>query len=260
MPLGISSAPEVFQRQMHQFAEGLSRVEVIHDDFTVVGCGKTYEEDLKKHENILRGLLLRYQDQHVTLGKDKVKLHVKAVTYLGHRFTNEGLKPDPDKVRAITEMPTPVNAEAVRRFIGMIESLQKFLSKFSEVAKPLRDLVCKDVQFCWESSHEEAVQKMKELVVSTPVLQYCMSKEVTIEADASKDGLGAVLLQEEKPVAYASRALTAAETRYAQIGKELLAIVFVCEKFHVYIYGRLKMIVKSDHKPLEMIFQCDYRG
>ena len=79
MPFGILLAPEVFQRLMHQFAEGLSRGKVIHDNFRVVGCGKTFE-GLKKHEKNLRGLLLRCQDQHVTLGKDKVKLHLKEVT------------------------------------------------------------------------------------------------------------------------------------------------------------------------------------
>ena len=85
----------------------------------------------------------------MTLRKDKVKLCVKEVTYHGHMFTNEGLKPDPEKVRAITEMPTQVNAEAVRCFIGITEYLQKFLPKLSEIAKPLRGLVCQDVQFCW---------------------------------------------------------------------------------------------------------------
>ena len=117
MPFGISSAPEVYQRLMHQFAEQLSRVEVIHYDFIVVGCGKTYEGGLKKHEKNLGGLLLRSHDQHVTLEKDKVKLCVKEVTYVGHRFTSEGLKTDPGKVKAITEKQTAVNAEAVRRFI-----------------------------------------------------------------------------------------------------------------------------------------------
>ena len=83
---GISSTPEMFQRQMHQLAEGLSGVEVIHDDFIVVGCGKTYEESLKKNEKNLRYLLLRCQDQHVTIGKDKLKLNAKEVTYVGHIF------------------------------------------------------------------------------------------------------------------------------------------------------------------------------
>ena len=170
MPFGISSAPEVFQRWMHQFAEGLSEVEVIHEDLIVVGCSKIHEEGLKKHEKNLRGQILRCQDQHVTLGNDKIKPCVKEVTSLGHTFTCEGLKPDPDKVRAITEMPTPVNAEAVRHFIGMIEYLKKFLSKLSEVAKPQETLVHKDVQFSWENSHEEAVQKIKELIVSTSAL------------------------------------------------------------------------------------------
>ena len=114
----------------------------------------------------------------------------------------------------------------------MAEYFFQFLPELYEIAKPLRNLVHKDGQFCSESSHEEAVQKVKELVVSTPVLHYYnISKEVTIKADASKDGLGAVLLQEEKPVAYDSQALTDAETRYAQIQKELLEFFFLVRSF-----------------------------
>ena len=135
--------------------------------------GKTYEKGLKKHEKNLRGLLLRCQDHHVTLGKNKVKLHVKEVTYLGHRFTSEGLKPNPGKVRAINHWDANSSQCRVSGcFIGMIKYLQKYLPKLSEVAKPQKDFVCKNAQFCWESGYEETVQRIKELVVSTPVLHY----------------------------------------------------------------------------------------
>ena len=98
------------------------------------------------------------------------------------------------------------------------------------------------------------MEALKKAVSSTPVLRYYNLEEVTLQCDASQSGLGAALLQNGQPVAYASRALSAAETRYAQIKKELFAIVFACECFEPYVYGRDMIRVESDHKPLQSIF------
>ena len=120
--------------------------------------------------------------------------------------------------------------------------------------KPLRDLTQQDVEWCWEDAQATALNQLKEAVTRTPVLRYySLDNEVTLQCDASQSGLGAALLQNGQPVAYASRALTSAETRYAQIEKELLAIVFACERFDTYIYGRDIVTVESDHKLLEAI-------
>jgi hypothetical protein len=110
-----------------------------------------------------------------------------------------------------------------------------------------------DMQFEWGSRQEESFQKIKEILTAAPVLAYYdVRKPVTITCDASKSGLGAVLLQDSKPIAYASRALTDAETRYTQIEKELLAVVFGFERFNQYTYAR-PVEVEMDHKPLEAI-------
>ena len=112
------------------------------------------------------------------------------------------------------------------------------------------------MEWVWDTAQQTALDELKKAVVTTPVLRYYnLEEEVTIQCDASQSGLGAALLQNGQPVAYASRALTDAETRYAQIEKELLAIVFACERFEPYVYGRDKVKVDSDHKPLEYIFQ-----
>ena len=104
--------------------------------------------------------------------------------------------------------------------------------------------------------HQQAFDEMKKALTMTPSLSYYdVMKPVVIQCDASDSGLGAALLQNGLPVAYLSRALTSAETNYAQIEKELLAIVFACEKFDQYVYGRDKLHVQSDHKPLEVIFK-----
>ena len=102
------------------------------------------------------------------------------------------------------------------------------------------------------------IQSIKNLVCEPPVLKfYNVNREVTIESDASLSGLGASLLQEGQPVAFASRALTQAESRYAQIEKELLSVVFACERFDTYLYGRDVVHVKTDHQPHEAIFKKD---
>ena len=122
------------------------------------------------------------------------------------------------------------------------------------MTKPLRDLTQKINAWIWDHPQEKALETLKAAVASTPVLRYYnLDEEVMFQCDASQCGLGTVLMQKGQPVAYASRALTAAETRYVQIEKELLAIVFGCDHFEAYICGRKQVHVETHHQPLEMI-------
>ena len=179
-----------------------------------------------------------------------MKLKMTEVPYLGHLLTREGLRVDRKKVEAIEKMPEPGDAKAVQRLLGSVNYLAKFVPHLSDILEPLRRLMDKDTEWCWLHIHQEAFDRMKKALVSTPVLQYYdVKKPVSIQCDASDGGLGAGLLQDGLPVVYASRALTATERNYAQIEKELLAIVFACEKFDQYVYGREKVHVQSDHKP-----------
>ena len=112
-----------------------------------------------------------------------------------------------------------------------------------------------DTHLQWSDEHDKAVEKLKTTLTNSPFLQYCdPSVHTTIQADASQHGLGACLLQKAWPVSYASRSLNSAENNYAQIEKELFAIVYACEKFHHYIYG-FSINVQSDHKPFESLMQ-----
>ena len=181
--------------------------------------------------------------------------------YVGHLLTADGLKIDPQKVKAIHEMPEPKTKEDVKRLMDFVEFLSRYLPKLSTVDAPLRELEKSDVLLHWDYPQMESFRKIKQLVSQAPVLQYYdVDKPVTIQCDASGKGLGAVLLQDNKPVCYASQALTDIETlrhlsiqtRYAPIETEMLAVVFACRKFHQYIYGRSVMI-ETDHKPLQAI-------
>nr|XP_029698987.1 uncharacterized protein LOC115251324 [Takifugu rubripes] len=147
--------------------------------------------------------------------------------------------------------------DEVRRFLGMVTYLAKFVPQLSTQSAPLRSLLEQKNEWVWSHEQEQCFLKLKEILTQAPVLRfYDPEKSTRISADASQYGLGAVLLQQHEeqwlPVAYASRALTSAESRYAQIEKELLASLYACERFHQYVYGKM-FEVETDHKPLVSI-------
>jgi hypothetical protein len=255
MPFGISTAPEEYQRRQDQAVEGLPGVLSIADDILVYGEGDTEENAIQDHDQKLTVLMKRCRERRLVLNKDKLRLREKEVRLVGHLLTADGLKPDPEKVKAVNEMPNPSDVAEMRRFLGFVNYLSKFLPSLSDICKPLRKLTVKDTVWSWHEIHDRAVEEIKRLVTSEPVLSYYdPACELILQCDASETGLGAPILQQGKPVAYASRALTEVETRYAQIEKELLAVVFGLEKFHQYTYGQ-EVKVQSDHKPLEIVMK-----
>ncbi|CAC5389960.1 unnamed protein product [Mytilus coruscus] len=168
---------------------------------------------------------------------------------------NLRLLPDPAKIQAIVEIPAPQNKEGVRRFLRLVQYLSKFIPNLSQVDAPSDENILKsDVLFTGEYEQDKSFQELKRLCSTTPVLAFFdVKKPVEIECDASQ-GLGAVLMQEGRVIAYISRSLSESEKRYAQIEKEMLSIVFSTKKFHCYIFGK-KTVIHNDHKPLEQIFK-----
>ena len=247
LPFGLVSAQDEFQRKMDEVFEGLPGVTPLIDD--VIVSGRTRKE----HDVNLRAALDRARDKNLKLNPEKLEVGVQEVAYFGHLITSEGLRPDPEKVEAIKNMPPPTDKKELKTVLGMINFLAKFAPKLSEITKPMRDLLKEDVVFVWDDNQQSSFQMAKDTISNQPVLAYFDPvKEVTLETDASKYGLGATLLQEGKPVAFASKSLSQTEQNYAQIEKELYAIVFGCQRFHQYLYGRT-VNVRSDHKPLESI-------
>uniref|UniRef100_A0A803K3H0 ribonuclease H n=1 Tax=Xenopus tropicalis TaxID=8364 RepID=A0A803K3H0_XENTR len=256
MPFGIATAPEEYQRRQHEAVDGLPGVEVIADDILVYGCGDTTAD----HDKNLIRLLERARKLNLKLNKQKLRLRLSSVPYMGHLLTAEGLRPDPDKVKAILEMPNPENVQAVQRMLGFVNYLSKFLPHLSDVCEPLRRLTDKDSVWIWQSSHDESIEQIKKLLTAQPVLRYYDVNELTVQCDASEKGLGATLMQQGQPGAFASRTLSPTEQRYAQIEKECLAIVFGCQKYDQYLHGKNLIKIESDHKPLESIFKKPLLG
>ena len=172
---------------------------------------------------------------------------------MGNIFTQQGIAVDPMKIKALEEMPRPHDEVQVRSFLEMVNYMSKFVPNVVQTAAVLREF--KNV---WTSEHEKAWIKLKHKLVNAPILKYFdVTEEVTLQVDASSNGLGAVLLQHGDPVAYAPRTLSASERKYAQIEKQTLAIVFGVKRFEKYLFGT-KILVESDHKPLEIIVRKLY--
>lgn len=254
LPYGLSSAPEVFHRQYKEIFENIEGCEVFVDDIAIYGKNKCeHDERLLKVLKVARENGVRFNMEKCEIGKTEIQ-------YLGHTLSANGIKPDQKKVEAILNLKKPENPKEVQRLLGMITYVAKFIPSLSQVCAPLRKLIKKGIEWSWTKEQDDSFQELKNILISEPVLQfYDENKPIKLSVDASKDALGAVLLQKNLPVAYASKSMTNTQKMYAQIEKELLAIVFGCSRFHQYIYGK-QIEVETDHRPLESIFRkslCD---
>lgn len=156
---------------------------------------------------------------------------------------------------AFNKLKIPSNKDELQKILGMITYLHKFIPNLSSIIDPLRSLKSRDVAWSWENNHTEAFEKIKELLTSSPVLAYYdVNSDVILSVDARSKAVGAALLQIDRPIAYATKALTKSQQPYTQIEKEALAIKIGCEKFHEYVYGK-QLLIETDHKPLETIFK-----
>ena len=250
LPFGISSAPEIFQREMQVVLGELPGVVCQMDDILVFGSDKS------EHDKRLCVTLEKLRRAGVTLNAEKCEFNRRTVKFLGHIIDREGIKADPDKIRAITSFDAPKNRKELRRFFGMINYLGKFTPTLATDSQRLRKLLGKECEWTWTVEHNDEFEHLKKLIATTPTLAaYRLDSPTMLSTDASSYGLGAVVMQKHspdghwRPVAYASRALSTAEQRYAQIEKEALAICWGCEKFNYHLAGR-EFVVETDHKPL----------
>lgn len=259
MPFGIATAPEVFQRAMHQVFQGLAGVEVVMDDILVWGSTK------EEHDARLRSVLQRCEEVNLKLNLAKCQFCKTEVRYLGFVLTNNGLTIDPKRAEDILAVQVPENAKELKTFLGMVNYVARFIPNMSEISSPLRDLLKKDNAWIWTPKQQESFEHLRKALTEAPVLAYYDKRQpLVLQVDASQHGVGAVVLQSGQPLAYSSRSLTEVQERYAQIEKEMLAIVHGCTRFHDYVFAQPCILVESDHRPLEAIFkkplhQCPLR-
>ncbi|XP_026830969.1 uncharacterized protein LOC113563505, partial [Ooceraea biroi] len=250
MPFGLKNAPSTFQRLMDTVLIGLQGNElfVYVDDIVI------YARSLQEHNIKIARLMKRLREANLKLQPDKCEFLRKEVGYLGHIISSEGVKPDPEKVKAIKNFPIPRNAKNIKQFLGLAGYYRRFIPEFSKIAKPLTELLKKDRPFVWESPQAVAFATLQNFLCTEPILQYPdFTQPFILTTDASGYAIGGVLSQgkigKDLPVAYVSRILNRAEQNYSTIEKECLAMVYCTNHFRPYLYGR-KFTIVTDHKPL----------
>ena len=248
LSFGISSAAEIFQNTLSSALEGLDGVRNISDDIIVFGRNQ------EEHDKRLEKLFIRLKERNLTLNKSKCEFNKDKLEFYGHIFSAEGISADPKKISAIRNTAVPKDVGEVRSFLAMTNYVGRFIPNYSTVTEPLRRLTKQDAKWEWKTEQQQSFDKLKSELVADRVMSYFdPNKETMLIVDASPVGLAALLTQNGKIIAYASRALTEVETRYSQTEKEALAIVWAIEHFHLYLFGHSFTLV-SDHQPLETIF------
>ena len=185
----------------------------------------------------------------------KGKFRLPQVSFFGHQWSAKGLSPDPKKIAAVKRMNLPQDVETMRSFLGLVNYLNRFSLCLAELSEPLREICRQDAEFELTKSVRVAFSRTKEEISKNVTLSYFNPKSATtLQTDASKKGLGAVILQDSRPVMFASRALTGAEKNYQNLERECLAMIWGMEKFHYFLYGK-QFTLETDQKPLVSIYK-----
>ena len=255
LPYGIASAPGIFQRFMTQLLMNIPMVKCYYDDILIGGKNKA------ELEQKVIDVLTILKDRNVSLNKDKCILSQREVLYLGYVLSADGIKPDKTKIEAISNAPIPTNVNALKSFLGLCVYYNRFVPNYSTILTPLYNLTQSNVNFEWNSIHDQAFNTVKEKLVNAKILDtFKPNAKLILEVDASSVGLGAVLKQclngKITTIAFASKKLSQAEINYSQIDKEALAIIFGVKKFKDFLLGT-RFVINTDHKPLMHLFNPD---
>ena len=249
LPMGSKVASDIFQRMLDSVNIGLPGVTGIADDMVIYGRNE------EEHDRNLILFLETTRKNGLVLNKRKLQFKKEEVSFFGHRWNSTGISPDPKKTESILRMKFPPDKETMHSFLGLVNFLNRYTPRLAELCSPLRKLILKDSHYSPGDPEHAAFEAIKAEFQQKIILPYFdRNKETILQTDASKKGFGAVILQDEQPIYYASRALTSAEKNYQNLEREAQAAVWGMEKFHYFLYGR-KFILQTDQKPLVSIFR-----
>lgn len=260
MPFGLKNSGATFQRLMNNILTGLQGIKC----FVYVDDVVLYANTLEEHNQKLSEIFDRFRDNNLKVNLSKCVFMSKSCNFLGHIISENGISPDPAKVTHVVNFKTPQTQKEVKSFLGLVGYYRRFIKDFAKISKPLTELLKKNTKYIWSFECEAAFQILKELITTPPILAYVdYSKPFLITTDASKNGLGAVLSQgdigADKPIAFASRSLSKAESNYSTTEREMKAIIFAVNHFKPYVFGT-KFTICTDHKPLSQVFRVKDPG
>ena len=253
MPFGLCNAPGTFQRcMMAIFSDMVEKtIEIFMDDFSVMG--NSFDNCLAN----LRAVLARCEETNLVLNWEKCHFMVQEGIVLGHRISARGIEVDRAKIEAIEKLPPPSSVKGIRSFLGHAGFYRRFIKDFSQIAKPLSNLLVQGIPFEFDSQCLKAFTILKDKLISAPiVVAPDWSFPFELMCDASDYAIGAVLGQKREKIFqviyYASKTLNDAQLNYATTEKELLAIVFAFDKFKPYLIGN-KVVVHTDHSAIKYL-------
>jgi hypothetical protein len=253
MPFGLTNAPATFQRAMDLILAGLkwNICHVYLDDIIIFSS--TFEDHLVRLEHVFSALVT----SGVKLSLAKCHFCNDELPVLGHVVSKYGISMDPAKVKAITQYPVPTDITTLRRFLGLANYYRRYIKDYSLIAAPLLELLKQNVAFAWNNITQHAFDKLKEYLVSAPILGYPNFKvPFKLTCDASDFGISAILSQDfndhEVVISYASRSLTPAERNYSTTERECLAVVWGVEHFRHYLMGT-QFTIYTDHIALQWL-------
>lgn len=250
MPFGLTNAPASFQALMNDvFAEYLRKfVLVFFDDILI------YSTCIEEHERHLRLVFEKLRAHELFLKHSKCDFAKSEVEYLGHIINNSGVAADPTKISAMLNWPQPKTIRGLRGFLGLTGYYRRFVRDYGIITRPLTNLLKKG-NFLWSKEATAAFQKLKEVMTNTPVLALPdFSKPLVVETDACKGGVGAVLMQDSRPIAFLSKALSPKHLGLSTYEKELLAVIIATQKWRSYLLGH-PFIIKTDHESLKHLME-----
>ncbi|GKA88781.1 reverse transcriptase domain-containing protein [Tanacetum coccineum] len=249
MPFGLTNAPAVFMDLMNRVCKPyLDKFVIVFIDDILI-----YSKNKQEHEEHLKLILELLKKEELYAKFSKCEFWIPKVQFLGHVIDSEGIHVDPAKIESVKDWASPKSPTEIRQFLGLAGYYRRFIEGFSKIAKPMTKLTQKKVKFVWGDKQEAAFQLLKQKLCSAPILALPEGSEDFIAyCDASKKGLGAVLMQREKVIAYASRQLKIHEKNYTTHDLELGAVVFALKIWRHYLYGT-KCTVFTDHKSLQHI-------
>jgi hypothetical protein len=246
---GLTNAPVYFMNLMNKvFMEELDRFVVVFiNDIPI------YSGTAEEHKEHLRIALERLRQQKLYAKFSKDEFWMEKVAFLGHVLLAEGIAMDPSKVESVTKWEKPLNITDVRSFLGMARYYRRFIENFSQIAKPMTELLKNNTKFEWSDACEKSFQELKRRLTTAPVLTLPDIKDFVVCCDASRQRLGCVLMQEGKVVAYASRQPKKHEENYPTHDLELAAVVHALKIWRHYLMGN-KCELYTDHKSLKYFF------
>ncbi|GJS90972.1 putative reverse transcriptase domain-containing protein [Tanacetum coccineum] len=249
MPFGLTNAPAVFMDLMTRVCKPfLDKFVIVFIDDILI-----YSRNKKEHEEHLKAILELLKKEEMYAKFSKCEFGILKVQFLGHVIDSQGIHVDPAKIKSIKDWASPKSPIEIRQFLGLAGYYRRFIEGFLKIAKPMTKLTQKKVKFDWGDKEEAEFQLLKQKLCSAPILALPdRSEDFIAYCDASIKGLGAVLMQREKVIAYASRQLKIHEKNYTTHDLELGAVVFALKIWRHYLYGT-KCTVFIDHKSLQHI-------